>query len=100
MRFAGVNVPHYTFTMLHKEMQVKHESVQVYAERLYALTNDAFTKVDKAIVELQLVRFFTDWLYHDFLHMKVMRKNPKKSGCSTVCIDRTKFVEEFSIKVK
>ena len=39
LRFADVNDPHHAFTMLHKARQVKHESVQVYAERLHALTN-------------------------------------------------------------
>ena len=34
-------------------------------------------KIDKAVVELQLVRFFIDGLYHDLLHMKVMTENPK-----------------------
>ena len=63
--------------MLHKARQVKNEPVQVYAERLYALTNDAFTKVDKAVVESQLVRFYIDGLYHDFLCMKIMREHPK-----------------------
>ena len=52
-------------------------SVQVYAERLYALANDAFAKVDKAVVESQLVEFVIDGLYHDFLCMKVMRENLK-----------------------
>ena len=50
------------------------ESVQVYAKRLYALANDAFTKVDKAVVESQLAGFFIDRLYNDFLFMKVMRR--------------------------
>ena len=63
--------------MLHKARQVNHESVQVYGERLYALANGAFTKGDKAVVESQLVRFSLMGLYHDFLHMKVMRENPK-----------------------
>ena len=77
MRFAEVNDPHHAFTMLHKARQVKYESVQVYAERLYALANDAFAKADKAVVKSQLVGFFIDGLYHDFLHRKVMRQNPK-----------------------
>ena len=47
-------------------------------QRLYTLANDAFAKVDKAVVESQLVGFFIDGLYHDFLHRKVMRENPKK----------------------
>ena len=77
VRFAEVNDSHHAFTMFSKARQVQNESVQLYAERLYALTNDAFAKVDKAVVESQLVGFFIDRLYNDFLHMKVMRENPK-----------------------
>ena len=51
--------------------------VQVYTDRLYTLGNDAFTKVDKAVVELQQVGIFFEGLYHGFLCMKVMRENPK-----------------------
>ena len=63
--------------MLHKARQTKSETVQVYAERLNALANDAFAKVDKGVVESQLVGFFIDGLFHDYLRMKVMRENPK-----------------------
>ena len=64
VRFAKANDPHHAFTMLHKP-------------RLNALAKNAFAKVDKAVVESQLVGFFTDELYHDFLQIKVMRENPK-----------------------
>ena len=77
VRFGEVNDPHQAFTMLWKGRQVKNESVQVNAERLYAMTNDKFVKVDKTVVESQLVRFLIDGLYHDFLHVEVMRENPK-----------------------
>ena len=77
MRLARVNDPHHASNMLHKARQVKHESVQVSAERLSPLENDAFTEVDNAFVESQLVEFFIDWIYHDFLHMKVMTESPK-----------------------
>ena len=70
MRFAKVNDPHHDFTMLCKERQVKNEAVQVYADRLYALSNHAFTKVNEAVAESQLVAFFIDGLYHDFLPPK------------------------------
>ena len=42
MRFPKVNYPNHAFIMLCKARQEKNESVQVYAERLYALANDAF----------------------------------------------------------
>ena len=77
MRFAEVYDPHHVFTMLHKARQVKHESVQIYIERLYAPAHDAFTKVDKVVVELQLMGFFIDGLYHDFLCVMVMTAHPK-----------------------
>ena len=48
VRFAEVNNLHHALTILCKAWQVKM-SVQVYTERLYALANDAFTKVDKAV---------------------------------------------------
>ena len=51
VRSAEVNDPHHAFTILHKARQVKNESVQVYVERLHVLANDAFAKVDKAVVE-------------------------------------------------
>ena len=54
---AEVNDPHHAFNMLHKARLVKKDSVQVYAERLYALANDAFAEVDKVFVESQLVGF-------------------------------------------
>ena len=77
VRFDEVNDLHHAFTMLCKARQVKNESLQVYAERLYSLGNDVFTKVHMAVVELLLVGFLIDGLYHDFLCRQVMQGNPK-----------------------
>ena len=49
VRFAEVHDPHHTFTMLCKARQVKNESVQAYAESLYAMENNTFANVDKAV---------------------------------------------------
>ena len=76
--FAEVNDDqHHAVTMLHKGQWHKTETVQVYAERLYALAQDAFEKTDKALIESQLIGFFIDGFYYDFLHMKEMREGPK-----------------------
>ena len=77
VRFADVNDSHHAFTMLCKARQSKNETIQIYAEKLYASANNAFAKMDKVIVESQCVGFFIDGLYHDFLRMKVMREDPK-----------------------
>ena len=45
VRFAEVSDPHHAFTMLRKARQLKHETVQVYAERLHTLAHDAFHKI-------------------------------------------------------
>ena len=55
LQFTEVNDSHHAFTMLCKPRQSKNETVQIYAERLYALANDAFAKMDKAVIESQLV---------------------------------------------
>ena len=77
IRFAEVNDSHHAFKMLHKARQTKSETVQVYAEMLYSLANDAFAKVEKGVGESKLVGFFIDGLFHDYLRMKVIRGNPK-----------------------
>ena len=99
MRCAEVNDPHNAFTMSCKVWQIKKQSVQVYAERLDALANDAFVKVDKAGVESQLGGFFIDWLYNDFLCMKVMTENPWTFQAA-VQSALTEVEKEISIKVK
>ena len=48
--------------------------LQVFPETLYALAHDAIAQADKSKVDSQLVGFFLDGLYHDFLHLKVIRK--------------------------
>ena len=60
--------------------QKPSETVQVYAERLYALAQEAFAgqQGGQAAVEGQMVGFFIDGLHHDYLKMKVMRDNPDK----------------------
>ena len=72
VHFAEVNDQHHAFTIIHKAQQHKTETVQAYAVRLYALAQDALEKTNMALVESQLIGFFIEGLYYDFLHMKVM----------------------------
>ena len=87
--------------MLHKTRQVKHESVHIDKEMLYALVNKVFTEIDKTVVESQQVGFYIDGLYYGYpTHGGHERKSKSISGCSTIYIGRTKFVKEILIKVK
>ena len=97
MRFTEVNDLHHAFTMLHNARQVKDESREVYSERMYALANDAFAKVDKAIVESQLVGIS---LICCSTHEGHERKFKNILDFSTICIVRTKFAKKISIKAK
>ena len=69
--------PHHGLSLLDKMRQSKSETVQVYAEKLHTLAHDTFMKLNKAVVESNLVIFFIDGLYHNMLQMKIMRENSK-----------------------
>ena len=42
-RFAEISDPHYAFVLLQKNKQKPEENVQLYAERLLSLADEAFT---------------------------------------------------------
>lgn len=73
-RFAEVTDTQYALSLLRKVRQKPQETIQVYAERLMSLSEDAFP--DPAAANQQLVGFFIDGLIHDYMKMKVMRANP------------------------
>ena len=77
-RFAEITDPQHAFMLLRKVRQNPNENVQLFAERLLALAEEAFVGQPGGLpaVETQLIGFFIDGLAHDFLKMKVMRDNP------------------------
>lgn len=75
-RFAEVTDPQHALMLLRKVRQKPNENIQVYAERLLALAEDAFLGQMGDAVQTQLVGFFIDGLAHDYMKMKVMRENP------------------------
>ena len=78
LRFAEISDPQHAFVLLRKIKQKPEENVQLYAERLLSLAEEAFTGQNGGVaaIERQLVWFFIDGLAHDNLKMKVMRENP------------------------
>ncbi|MCG8049022.1 MAG: hypothetical protein JAY66_25635 [Candidatus Thiodiazotropha taylori] len=75
-RFAEVTDPQHALMLLRKVKQKPGENIQVYAERLMALSEDAFFGQLGDAVQTQLVGFFIDGLAFDYMKMKVMRENP------------------------
>lgn len=59
--------------------QNSNESVQIFAERILQVAEDAYTSenLEHEIIQKQLVDIFTDGLLFDFLRMKILRENPK-----------------------
>ena len=76
-RFAEISDPQHAFVLLRKIKQKPEENVQLYAKRLLSLAEEAFTGQNGGVaaIERQLVGFFVDGLVHDYLKMRVMRKN-------------------------
>ncbi|MCF1458970.1 MAG: retrotransposon gag domain-containing protein [Shewanella sp.] len=81
-RFSEVVDRSYALSLLRQVKQKRDESVQIYAERLISLAEDAYQEAANTTelgqIERQLVGYFTDGLYYDFLKMKVMRDNPER----------------------
>ena len=61
------------------------ETVEVYTERLSALAQEDFAGQQGGLgaVENQMIGFFVDGLYHDFLKMKVMCDNTFQGAVTT-----------------
>ena len=77
-RFAEITDSQHAFMLLRKLKQAREESVQMFAERMLTLAEEAYRDQPGGVEanERQLVVFFIDGLLHDYLKMKVMRDNP------------------------
>ena len=74
--FGEVVDAQHALLLLRKVKQKVGETVQVYAERLLNLGEDAFEGQDVNAVQRQLVGYFIDGLREDNLKLKIMRENP------------------------
>ena len=61
----------HAFMLLRRVKQENNENVQIYAERLFSLDEQAH-----GVTEIQLVGYFIDGLNSDRLKLKVIRDNP------------------------
>ena len=74
--------------------------MQVYAERLFALAQEAFAGQQGGLgaVEVQMIHFFVDGLYHDFLKMKVTCDNPNTfQGAVTAAMNEQNMHRRFNL---
>lgn len=77
-RFAEITESSHALAIMRKMRQNSNESVQIFAERILQVAEEAYTSENEhEIIQKQLVDIFTDGLSLDFLRMKVLRENPK-----------------------
>lgn len=101
-RFAEISDPQHAFMLLRKVKQKSDENVQLFAERLLTLAEEAFTGQNGGIaaIERQLVGFFIDGLAHDYLKMKVMRENPATlQAAVTSTMNEQNLRKRFNLRV-
>ena len=70
--FAAITDSQHPFILLRKLKQAREERMQMFAERLLTLAEEAYRDQPGRFeaIERQLVRFFIDELIHDYLKMK------------------------------
>lgn len=76
-RFSDVTDSQYALSLLRSVRQKHGENIQLYAERILGLAEEAFPDQGGDAVERQLIDTFVDGLVNnDALKMKILRDNP------------------------
>lgn len=75
-RFAEISDAQHALSLLRQVKQKPGENIQVYAERLLILAENAYPGPGNPAVERQLTEIFIDGLRDDHLKLKLMRDRP------------------------
>ena len=68
--------PQFALSMLTQTVQKKGENIQLYAERILSLAEEAFLGQGGNAIERQLIVTFVDGLTNESLKMTILRKKP------------------------
>jgi hypothetical protein len=99
LRFGEVTDSQHALLMLRKIRQKTGETVQVYAERLLNMAEDAFPGQDQNAIDGQLVGYFIDGLREDMLKLKIMRENSQTFGEAVLVATREqKLRKRFQLR--
>lgn len=100
-RFSEITDAQHAFLLLRKVHQKAGETVQVYAERLMALAEDAFDNQAGQPVQRQLIDTFVDGLAEDQLKLKVLRDNPANlEAAVTVATNEQNLRRRFNLRTR
>ena len=87
--------------LLRKVQQKPGETVQVYAERLLTLAEDAYPAQQGAAVQRQQIDIFVDGLQEDKLKLKVLRANPQTLDAAvTTATNEQSLRKRFSLRTR
>ena len=100
-RFSEVTDAQHAFLLMRKVHQKHDETVQVYAERLLALAEDAFDNQQGQPVQRQLIDTFVDGLAEDSLKLKVLRGNPNTLDAAiTLATNEQNLCRRFNLRTR
>lgn len=87
--------------LLRKVSQKPGETVQVYAERLITLSEEAFPGQQGLAIQRQQIDIFVDGLLEDQLKMKILRENPATlDGAITIATNEQNLRKRFSLRTR
>lgn len=98
-RFAEITDPQHALAVMRRRRQNSNESVQLFAERLLQIAEDAYSKdrIKDPLVQQQLVDIFCDGLTFDYLYKN--EDSPRESERLRISdssyYERTKFKTEI-----
>lgn len=73
VRFSEVTDPQFALSLLRKTKQKPGENIQLYAERILSLAEEAFLGQGGDVIERELIDIFIDGLSNDQLKLKLLR---------------------------
>ena len=103
--FGAVVDSNHALDLLRKIRQGPHENVCLYGERLFLLSQDAYSTAEMAdptsyaLAQRQLVSYFTDGLHDRAIKLRIMRLAPNDlNGALTIARDEMNLMKRFELR--
>jgi hypothetical protein len=75
-RFGEISDAQHALTLLRSVKQKSGENIQLFAERLFLLADEAYHGANNAAIERQMTEIFIDGLKDEHLKLKLLRERP------------------------
>ena len=99
-RFALVSDSIHALTLLGRIRQGRNENVQIFAERLLNLAQQAFQDQGGPVMEQQLIGFFIDGLVSNAIKMKILRESPNTfQDAIKIATAEQNLINRFNLRV-